>query len=352
MHYSEDCKFLSKVNGACVCNAGKAIAFGCDSDCCNFVLRNNVDTLKHRPVEVLERIKKDRTKYEHDKNIKELLEFTNFTGFLLTRVIKELKDVSLKQFKKSTGGSDFLTVERTEYSSSSSKKSRLDLVIEYDDLGHLKLCIDTEPQDTKKTYSDKTEESYSLVARAIYYGALLLATSLQPGESYHNLRKVYSVWICYKRPIADMREPILRYNFNPEKEYRYCRKDAFGEDSIYSCRRKFDDGDILSVILISVPDIEAVIERGFVDTVDNYDYETLYDLYNLLSPKVSAGTRKEFYKVTQIDDGGENSVNVLERLRTEIAEKDEENAKLYKEMVKKDEAIAKLRLALQKSLDS
>lgn len=359
MCYNGNCKYLGMENGCYICNAGETITSGCNPGCKSFVLYNNTNALKHYPGEVLERIQKDKTKYEHDKNIKELLEFTNFTGFLLTRVIKELKGVSLEQFKKSTGGNDFLDTRQTEYTSSFSKNIRLDLVIEYDDFGKLKLRIDTEPQDSQETYSVKTEDSYSLVARAVYYGAVLLATALQPGESYHNLRKVYSVWICYKRPVADMREPILRYSMAPEKEYRYNTKDSSGKDSIYSCRRKFDDGDILSVILISVPDIEAAIEKKQPDFAGGYDYETLKDLYSLLSPKVSNEERKKFYTSKNIDDGGEYSVNVVERLKEEIARKDREMAeeieKKDKEMAKKDEAIialeekiAQLQLALQK----
>lgn len=44
-----------------------------------------------------------------------------------------------------------------------------------------------------------------------------------------------------------MREPILRYSMAPEKEYRYCTKDSSEEDSIYSCRRKFDDETIIAL---------------------------------------------------------------------------------------------------------
>lgn len=94
--------------------------------------------------------------------------------------------------------------------------------MEYDDFDQLKLRIGIEPQDSQETFSDVTENSYSLVGRAVYYGSVLLATVLQPREEYHNLRKVYSVWICYKRSIVDMRKPILRYSMAPEKNTGYC----------------------------------------------------------------------------------------------------------------------------------
>lgn len=362
MSYKKDCKFLVKNNSTYVCNAEKIISFGCDSDCGSFALSNDINAIKHYPAEVIERIQKDQTKYEHDKNIRELLEFTNFTGYLLTLVIRELKGISLEQFKKSTGGDDFLTVGRTEYAGSSTKDIHLDLVIEYDDFNQLKLRVDVEPQDSQETYSDKTKESYSLIARAVYYASTLLATALQPGESYHNLRKVYSVWICFKRPIADLREPIIRYNITPEKDYKYCKKDSSGEDSIYSCRHKFDDGDILSVILISVPDIETALKNGQLDFADNYDEGMLKDLYSLLSPKVSNEERMKFYADKHIDDGGEYSVNVVQRLKEELARRDAELAKKDEELTRRDEEltrrdeenvslkeeIAKLRLALQK----
>ena len=101
--YREDCKFLVRDSNGCRCGAGKLILVSCDRQCDCYVLRNDNNSLSNSPVEVLERIDKDKTKYEHDKNIRGLLGFTNFTGFLLTRVIKDLKGVSLEQFKESTG---------------------------------------------------------------------------------------------------------------------------------------------------------------------------------------------------------------------------------------------------------
>lgn len=341
MEYRKDCKFLVQRDDGYYCSVNRTVSSACSDECDGYVRRNNVSSLNNSPVEVLERIGQDKTKYEHDKNIRGLLGFTNFTGFLLTRVIKELKGVSLEQFKEGTGGSDLLQIGQTEFTSPSTKNVRLDLVIEYDDYGRLKLRIDTEPQDSQETYSKKTEDSYSLVARAVYYGSVLLATALQPGESYHNLRKVYSVWICFKRPVADMREPILRYNMTPEKEYRYYKKDANGEDSIHSCRHKFDDGDLLSVILISVPDIEIAVKKNQSGSDCDYDHIMLEELYKLLSPEVTMEERKEFFADKNIDSGGECSMDIFQILRKELAEKDEELAKKDEEMAKKDKEMAK-----------
>lgn len=48
----------------------------------------------------------------------------------------------------------------------------------------------------------------------------------------------------------------------------------------------------------------------------------LQDLYSLLSTKVSVEERMKFYTDKNIDDGGEYSVNVVERLKEELAGKD------------------------------
>lgn len=60
----------------------------------------------------------------------------------------------------------------------------------------------------------------------------------------------------------------------------------------------------------------------------------------------------EFYVKKHIDDGGENSVNVIQELKEELARKDEEMAA---EIARKDEEnaalreeLVKLKLALQK----
>ena len=97
----------------------------------------------------------------------------------------------------------------------------LTLFLNYDHQDVLRLRVDMEPQSSQKAFSIKNEKSYSLIARAMYYAGVLLATELQPEEEYHNIRKVYSIWICYKKPVPGVDEPVIRYSMKPEKEYYY-----------------------------------------------------------------------------------------------------------------------------------
>ncbi len=318
MFYKENCRYFNTVNNNCYCNAGKITDSGCSPSCSMFELRNNINSLYQKPGEITKNTSRQETKYSHDKSMKGLLKFTNFTGFLLSRVIKELEGISLEEFKRCTGGREFLGQESTEYGSPETKDIRLDLVIEYDNSGELRLRIDTEPQTSQESYSEERDESYSLIARAVYYGAVLLATELQTEEEYHKIRKVYSVWICYERPVPGIREPVLRYSMQPEKEYRYCTKDKSGRDSIYTNRHKFDDGDLISIIMISVKDIENAVRSGKDGYKGEYNFDVLNDLNLLLSTNITNEERFEFYAKQSIDKGGSETVTVFEKSQMEI----------------------------------
>lgn len=102
-----------------------------------------------------------------------------------------------------------------------------------------------------------------------------------------------------------------------------------------------DDGDLLSVILISVPDIEIAVKKNQSGSDCDYDHIMLEELYKLLSPEVTMEERKEFFADKNIDSGGEYSMDIFQILRKELAEKDEE-------LAKKDKTIAALMAELAK----
>lgn len=215
----------------------------------------------------------------------------------MTRVIKELEGVSLEDFKNRTGGSQFLNMEPTEYGTAETKAIHLDLVFEYDHQDVLRLRVDMEPQSSQKAFSIKNEKSYSLIARVMYYVGVLLATELQPEEEYHNIRQVYSIWICYKKPVPGVDEPVIRYSMKPEKEYYYNTLKNGKRETIYSNRHNFD---------------------------------TLSELYTLLSDKVSTKERKVFLEEKHIEERGDRSMDFFEQAVME-AEKAKEDARLAKE---------------------
>lgn len=184
----------------------------------------------------------DKVIYQ-DAVIKELLKDAGFTGFLLSRIVKEMKDVSIEEFCAYTGAcrenAFKLKGEAAEYGTSSTKTVRLDFVLEYAQASERLLRINIEPQASQQSYSESRAESYSLVARAVYNACLAMATELQTAEQYHAIRKVYSIWICYKRPVPDVREPVISYSIKPDEDYPYA-----GGGTVKIPRRKFDDGDL------------------------------------------------------------------------------------------------------------
>lgn len=67
---------------------------------------------------------------EHDNIIKDLLTNARFTGFLLTRIIPEMKGVTLDQFCDYTNTDSDTGGDLKEISSAGMKDVRLDLVFE------------------------------------------------------------------------------------------------------------------------------------------------------------------------------------------------------------------------------
>ena len=80
-------------------------------------------------------------------------------------------------------------------------------------------------------------------------------------------------------------------------------------------KRKFDNGDLIGIIMISVPDLENFVANE--KSTEKYSLEILTDLYNLLSNNVSYEERKNLYYDTAIvKEGFEmvNSISTIERM--------------------------------------
>ncbi len=123
---------------------------------------DTANTYNMTPQEITDNINTKGSSIYEDSIIKGFLKYTNFTGFLLTRVIKELEGVSLEDFKNRTGGSQFLNMEPTEYGTAETKAIHLDLVFEYDHQDVLRLRVDMEPQSSQKAFS--ISELYTLLS--------------------------------------------------------------------------------------------------------------------------------------------------------------------------------------------
>ena len=107
----------------------------------------------------------------------------------------------------------------------------------------------------------------------------------------------------------------------------------------------------IRVILISVPAIEEVVKNphkyingnGNVKFADTYNFDTLSELYTLLSDKVSTKERKVFLEEKHIEERGDRSMDFFEQAVME-AEKAKEDARLAKEdarLAKEDARLAK-----------
>ncbi len=275
-----------------------------------------------------------------DAVIKELLKNARFTGALLKVLLKELEGESLDDFCRHTGADvhtgNSLGGQATEIGSIYTKDIRLDLIFEYASDGFM-LRINEEPQTKQKSFQERNLKSYSLTARAVYYASLAVATQLNAKDEYHKIRKVYSVWICYERPLPEMREPVIRYSLCPEEEYRY-------EDGtpLRECKRKFDSGDLMGIVLVSVPDVERIYSDTALLHSGKYNKEMITVLYFLLSEQTESSCRKEFYYDRGIIVRGSeegNTVSGMEEVR-KMAEEERKWAEKFRKKAEESEKKA------------
>ena len=260
-----------------------------------------------------------------DGVMKELLKNARFTGALLAALLRELEGETLDDFCRHTGA-DVLTGSSlgglaTEVGSLYTKDIRLDLVFEHAAAGMM-LRINEEAQTKQKSFQERNLKSYPLTARAVYYASLAVATQLQAIDEYHKIRKAYSVWLCYERPVPDMREPVIRYSLRPEEEYKY--KDG---TPLTECRRKYDSGDLMGIVLVSVPDVERVYGDSALLHSGKYSEEMITELYYLLSEKTDSRQRKQYYYDRGIIKRGSeegNMVSAIEELK-QAAENERRN---------------------------
>ncbi len=256
-----------------------------------------------------------------DTAMRGLLKNARFTGALLGVLVRELEGETLDSFCRNTGADvetgNSLAGMATEIGSTYTRDIRLDVIFEHQGDSGLLLRINTEAQTAQKTYSERNQQSYSLAARAVYYASLAMATQLRSKEEYHKIRKVYSIWFCYDYPIAEMREPVIRYSMHPDAAYTY----ADGTPLLAS-KRKHDSGDLMGIIFVSVKDVERIYRDSSLLHSGKYDAEMITVLYHLLSEKTDSTERKKFYYDRGIIKPGseeESKVSELEELR-EITE--------------------------------
>ncbi len=297
--------------------------------------REEVTSLINDLPEMLDQVERSGKPFYYDEVLKDFLHDARFTGFLLSRVVKEIKGVSIDKFCEYTGACEEeafkLKIGPTQFGTMDTKAIRLDFVLEFDGALENLLRINIEPQVKQETFDADNLTSYSLVARAVYYACVTMATELQTKEQYHFIRKVYSIWICYNRPIPDIREPIISYSMQPDEEYRYCNG---AHETLETPRRKFDNGDLVSVILLSIPDIETAVKKE-KDRIGGFTLKTLKELKYLLSDEVDTEKRREFMRKSGIIKKGVNDMSDLLDLEQRITKRMKEDLDRNTEQVTK-----------------
>ena len=149
--------------------------------------------------------KEDILKY--DNYAKKILSHKMILAYILQRVVKEQKGMSIPEIvscferdvKVGTEAlmSDFIRGENLEDWRYGEGRIFYDLRLSLANIeGHLKLFVDVEAQ---KNFWP----GYSLPTRGIVYGARMISSQIEtefPLPDYGELKKVYSIWICFDPP--------------------------------------------------------------------------------------------------------------------------------------------------------
>ena len=157
---------------------------------------------------------------------------------------------------------------------------------------------------------------YSILSRAIYYGATLLRDTVPAGDTkYTNIHKVYTIWLCMEN-IHDFDIQI------PELEGQYIHR--------YNIRRFYDDfpehavkaekkTDLMEVILVELPRIK---------NLDNESLNLLKKLFFNTPSVIEEIEKRESVSLTKVKKG---VGNVLDTERMVARGKEEGRAEGRKE---------------------
>lgn len=146
---------------------------------------------------------------------------------------------------------------------------------------------------------------YSLVSRAVYYGASLLRDTVSAGDSsYVGIHKVYSVWLCNENlPGLQLKDELKEryiHTYSIWREY---------EDCAYVCKDK--NADLIQVVMVELPKLK---ER------DGLAVEMLYKLFNETQNIVSEIERVTGVTLAKARKGVGAMIDYEARLKEDLAE--------------------------------
>lgn len=200
---------------------------------------------------------------QYDAAAKALISTPEFMHAIISTLIPDAKGMTLEDFKRSCHMQKpnhlGLAMLPTENAVEGEGKISYDVLCSLlDEEGIVMSFIDIEAQKKPST-------GYSLPVRGMYYRARMLSSQFQSEgdehmiETYRNLKKVYSIWLCFNCP-AKYAGRIIEYKTEPRA--------VFGE-----VNAERDYMDLGSLIMVYLPKVYKA-----TDNADDSKEASLIDL--------------------------------------------------------------------------
>lgn len=161
-----------------------------------------------------------------DVDAKHILKYRIVLANILKYIIPEYRDLSTEkiaeQIPKSTlPDGDLFVREENPEDLEDHKHIIFDLLFSLRDNNGAAVAVwcDLEAQKQYEKRTSRSTNSYDLSARGVYYLSRMISRQIQSRKdcsNYNNLRKCYSIWICFDQLNSKEWEPkITKYRFTP-----------------------------------------------------------------------------------------------------------------------------------------
>lgn len=248
---------------------------------------------------------------QKDENFKDVIRYKAIAALLIKFTIPEFNDKSLIEIaraivdrrKRSIDMSDTDILEDeidflpSESGTRDEKNTLNDAVfkvkIDEEITGITLRCIDKEITVNTEMQGKTKYLGYSLVSRAVYYGASLLRDTVPAGDTkYENINKVYTIWFCAE----DL--GLIEYIQSKGKYLHRYGIRRFYDDCKHMYAPVEKESDLIEVIMIELPkiplnptnDTEKIIRKLFYDTSRAVDLIERVEKVNLT--KIRKGVRE------------------------------------------------------------
>lgn len=225
------------------------------------------------------------TNITKDENFKDVIRYKGIAALLVKLTIPEFYDKSLVQIARAIVNtrerqeemSDVAILEDevdffpTEAGTKDEKNTVNDAIFRVNldsDVANIKLkCVDKEITVNTEMQTSKPS-AYSIISRAIYYGASLLRDTVPAGDTdYTNIHKVYTIWFCTVN---------LKLKEYDEVKDKYIHRYGFRRfyDGVPKTAIPEKEADLIEAVIVELPKMKKYADSDTESLVYQLFYET------------------------------------------------------------------------------